>query len=436
MLFIGNQELTSSYARAKFVSGLTISLALIYHVVIQWWFFYLKVMPMFYYNFLSIAIFAALFAAVFRVKSFAPMFFIALIEIIAHQLLAEYFLSSETCFRFFILMMGLLPFLLLEKHLFISVIIAILSSSVFIFLENFHFIAKYEISDHLIYTIKFVNIALTISLIIFILCVSMQIVYKTEANLKSKNENLKKEIKMAATIQQNFFKQNISGIKNFQIAYYSKPMAGVSGDLLDFFSTGERLDGLGIFDVSGHGISSGLVTMLVKNIIHQEFYTKESMDLWEILNNINGRVIEEKGDIENYLTGIIIRTNPTGLEISIAGHPRPIIYRHKTGICEFLKLKEEPDGPCLIGMPGVDVHYTSEFIEFEENDELFLYSDGLIDFENEKRENFGKNRLLDLIYQTANLPPKAQAVEIEKKLAMFQGRAPQFDDVTFIILKK
>ena len=64
------------------------------------------------------------------------------------------------------------------------------------------------------------------------------------------------------------------------------------------------------------------------------------MDLWEILNNINGRVIQEKGDIENYLTGILIKTNKENIEVAIAGHPRPIFYHHKTGICEFLQMKK------------------------------------------------------------------------------------------------
>lgn len=101
MIFIGNQELTSSYARAKFVSGLIATVALIYHVVIQWCFFRLKVMPMFYYNFLSIAVFVSIFIAIFHVKSFVALFFVAHAEIIVHQILAEYFLSSGTCFRFF-----------------------------------------------------------------------------------------------------------------------------------------------------------------------------------------------------------------------------------------------------------------------------------------------------------------------------------------------
>lgn len=434
MLFIGNQELTSSYARAKFVSGFTDVFALLYHIMIQIWFLQIKVMPMFFYNIISVSVFVVLLILIFHVKSYVVLFFIAYIEVVCHQILAEYYLGTETSFHFFILMMGLLPFLVFEKKFFISAPTALFSSLIFIALEYIKFVPKYEIADNIITAIKFVNITISVLVIVFMLCIFTIIVYNIEDNLETKNANLEKEIKMAAVIQRSFFKQNISEINNYQVSYYSKPMAGVSGDLFDFFRTGENIDGLGVFDVSGHGISSGLVTMLVKNIIHQEFYTKEKMDLWEILNNINGRVIEEKGDIENYLTGILLRTNQNNIEIAIAGHPKPIIYHHKTGICEFLQLKNESIG--AIGIPGFPAYYTSELINFENGDELFIYTDGLVDTTNERKESFGKDRLLNLIYRVSNMPVKTQAEEIEKKLAMFQGRAPQTDDVTFIIIKK
>lgn len=434
MFFLGNQEIASSYARAKFVSAFTDFFALIYHVVIQVFFLQFRVMPMFFYNIISVAIFVLLLFAIYRVKSFIILFFIAYIEVMCHQILAEYFMGSETCFHYFVLMMGLLPFLVFEKKLIVATIVSVISSVIFIILESISFTPKYIVSLNIVNTLKYLNMTITIIVIIFMVGIFTISVYKIEDNLEAKNRGLEKEIRMASVIQQNFFKQDVSQINNFDLAFYSKPMAGVSGDLYDFFRTGSNLEGLGIFDVSGHGISSGLVTMLVKNIIHQEFYTKEKMDLWEILNNINGRVIQEKGDIENYLTGILIKTNKENIEVAIAGHPRPIFYHHKTGICEFLQMKKESVG--AIGIPGFPVYYTSQVYNFEEGDELFIYSDGLVDTVNERKEDFGKDRLLNLIYRVCDMPAKMQMVEVEKQIAMFQGRAPQKDDLTFIILKK
>ena len=103
MLFIGNQELTSSYARAKFVSGFTDVFALLYHIMIQIWFLQIKVMPMFFYNIISVSVFVVLLILIFHVKSYVVLFFIAYIEVVCHQILAEYYLGTETSFHFFIL---------------------------------------------------------------------------------------------------------------------------------------------------------------------------------------------------------------------------------------------------------------------------------------------------------------------------------------------
>ena len=88
-------------------------------------------------------------------------------------------------------------------------------------------------------------------------------------------QTMEKEISLAAFVQKSFTKNKLPKLKGFEVSYYSKAMAGVSGDMFDFYTNGNNLDGLGVFDVSGHGIASGLVTMLVRNIIQQEFYQNE-----------------------------------------------------------------------------------------------------------------------------------------------------------------
>ena len=73
---------------------------------------------------------------------------------------------------------------------------------------------------------------------------------------------------------------------------------------------------------------------------------------------------------------------------------------------------------------------------FKQEGYLKGYSDGHVDTVNERKEDFGKERLLNLIYRVCDMPAKMQMVEVEKQIAMFQGRAPQKDALTFIILKK
>jgi sigma-B regulation protein RsbU (phosphoserine phosphatase) len=70
-------------------------------------------------------------------------------------------------------------------------------------------------------------------------------------------------------------------------------MSGVSGDLYDFYQKEGRLTGLSLFDVSGHGIASGLITLLARSVILRVFMEAGTARLGEVRQKINSQLIEE-----------------------------------------------------------------------------------------------------------------------------------------------
>ncbi|WP_074644039.1 PP2C family protein-serine/threonine phosphatase [Treponema bryantii] len=389
---------------------------------------------MFYYNFVSITIFTLILIFVPRLKSFVFVYNIGLLEVIVHQIMADYYLGSYSSFHSFILLMGLLPFLIFENKKRYALPITALSSLLYIYFSCRNIEAHAQVTAGTLFGIRCMNITITVFIILFVVLIYTRVVYRIEYYLKNHSDSLENEIKMAAIIQQNFFRQEIENIKKYEVGYFSRPMVGVSGDLYDFYKTGEKLDGLGVFDVSGHGISSGLVTMLVKNIIHQEFYNQPDVELWEIVNKINDRVIEEKGEIQNYLTGILVRLYENKFELVDAGHPAPILYKKKTGECSFVQLGEKAVG--VIGIAGFPVYYESLYYDFEDGDELILFSDGVIDIKNEKDEYFGKERLLEAAKLNIEKSAAEQVSFIANSIYSFCGTREQNDDLTIIVLKK
>ena len=428
------KSLTSSYERAKLVSLFVTLASLLYHTTICIVFYFINVKQMFFYNFVSISFFLFILFLVPRIKSYILPYMLAFAEVLVHQILADYFLGSYSSFHSFILLLGLLPFIIFENKKRYALPVTILSSLIYIYFSCRNIEAHADVSSGIIFAIRCINISITVFIIIFVILIYTRIVYKIEYYLQRHNETLENEIKMAAVIQQNFFRQEVENIKKYEVAYFSRPMVGVSGDLYDFYKNGEKLDGLGIFDVSGHGISSGLVTMLVKNIIHQEFYKQQELELWEIVNNINDRVIEEKGDIQNYLTGILIRLYENKFELVDAGHPAPILYKKKTGECSFVELSKKSVG--VIGIADFPVFYESIFYDFEDGDELILYSDGVIDIKNDKDEYFGKERLLDAVKVNIEKSAAEQVGFIANNIYSFCASREQTDDITIIVLKK
>ncbi len=427
-------SLTSSSQRARLVSFFAASCSLLYHIAICIIFYKIGIKPMFYYNFVSITVFSLILFIIPRVKSYVLAYNIALVEVIIHQTFADYYLGSYCSFHSFILLLGLLPFLVFENKKKFALPITILTSLIYIYFSCRTIPASAFVLPETLFRIRCMNITLTVFIICFVILIYTRVVFRIEYYLKRHSETLENEIQMAAIIQQNFFKQKINDIKNYELSYFSRPMVGVSGDVYDFYKSGDLLDGLGIFDVSGHGISSGLVTMLVKNIIHQEFYNQKNLELWEILNKINDRVIEEKGNIQNYLTGVLVRLYEDKFELVDAGHPAPILYKKSTGKCEYLKLGENSAG--AIGIAGFPVYYESLFYDFEEGDELVLYSDGVIDIKNDKEEYFGRERLLDAVKINIEKPATEQIGFIANSIYSFCGSREQNDDLTVIVLKK
>ena len=430
----GLNRLTSSYERARLVSLFVTICSLVYHVSICIFFYAVNIKQMFVYNFVSISVFLFILFLIPRLKSYILPYMLAFVEIVFHQVLADYFLGSYSSFHSFILLMGLLPFLIFENKKRYALPITIVSSLLYIFFSCRTIEAHALVSQATLFGIRCMNITITVFMIIFVVLIYTRVVYRIEYYLKNHSDSLENEIKMAAVIQQNFFRQEIDNIKKYEVAYFSRPMFEVSGDLYDFYKTGEKLDGLGVFDVSGHGISSGLVTMLVKNIIHQEFYKEKDEELWEIVNKINDRVIEEKGEIQNYLTGVLVRLYEDKFELVDAGHPAPILYKKKTGECNYVKLGERAVG--AIGIAGFPVYYESLFYDFEDGDELILFSDGVVDIKNENEEYFGKDRLLEAAKINIGKPAAEQVSFIANSIYSFCGSREQNDDLTIIVLKK
>ncbi len=430
----GLNSLNSSYQRARLVSFFVTACSLLYHITICIFFYAIGIKQMFYYNFISISVFLLIMFLIPRLKSLVPSYYLALVEVIVHQVLADYYLGSYSSFHSFILLLGLLPFLVFENKKKYALPVTIISTILYIYFSCRTIEPHSDVSAPILFAVRCMNITITVLIIIFMILIYTRVVYRIEYYLKNHSDSLENEIKMAAVIQQNFFRQEIDNIKKYEVAYFSRPMVGVSGDLYDFYKSGEKLDGLGVFDVSGHGISSGLVTMLVKNIIHQEFYNQTESELWEIVNKINDRVIEEKGEIQNYLTGVLVRLYENKFELVDAGHPAPILYKKKSGECDYVKLGERAVG--AIGIAGFPVYYESLFYDFEDGDELILFSDGVIDIKNDQEEYFGKERLLEAVKLNIGKPAAEQVSFIANSIYSFCGSREQNDDLTIIVLKK
>lgn len=258
--------------------------------------------------------------------------------------------------------------------------------------------------------------------------------------LERRQAQADRDMELAVYVQKSFYPQNFDFL-GWDVAVSFNPCSGVSGDLYDFYVLEGMLRGFGLFDVSGHGISSGLVTMLAKNAIFHSFLSTLPLTMNEAMKVVNKQVIQVKGEIENYLTGCLFRIEketPNVVEFVNAGAPHPIYKSHnKKKKADFLLPDPSKPHYGMLGVPGLEVEFQSVKKKLKKGDTLVLYTDGITESENAEGEAFGKERMLEVLDE---IPNSATAQEVAdaymSKLKSFIGDKPVNDDITILVLKK
>ena len=267
------------------------------------------------------------------------------------------------------------------------------------------------------------------------------------ANMRLVNEldRADNDLTMAAIVQQKFFPKPENRFNDWDFAVEYNPLSKVSGDLFDFYSDDFEpiLDGFSIFDASGHGVAAALVTMLSKNIIHQAFYNSmaKKTPLKKAMEEVNDTFIDEKGDIENYLTGLMLRfkeldSESSDVEMAIAGHSYPVLYSADT--CDMVDLKKRVEGIHYgaVGMAEMLVDYADLNFVMKKNDVLLCFTDGITETENDNNEEFGRARLEVLLKEINQSSAEDIIKIIKQRLNEFRGSAPLKDDISMIVFKR
>ena len=265
------------------------------------------------------------------------------------------------------------------------------------------------------------------------------------------NERLEKDkrhaemdLEMAALVQRNFFPKPNKNFKGWEISVCYSPQTKVSGDFYDYYNYNDILNGLSIFDVSGHGLSASLVTMLSKNIISRVFQTgfRRNEPVDKVLTKINNMILSEKGNIENYMTGILCRftenedSTKCSVELGNAGHPYPLKFSvHDKEIYE-LKGNDGKKHYGAIGMKGITVSFARSNFFMATGDILILYTDGITEATNKKYEQFGLEYIKDIVKKNHARSADEIAGLIIEKLEEFTEYKPLEDDITLIVAKR
>jgi serine phosphatase RsbU (regulator of sigma subunit) len=243
------------------------------------------------------------------------------------------------------------------------------------------------------------------------------------------------DMTLASHVQRAFLPETPQDLSDWDVAVYFRPVSNVSGDCYDFYVKEKHLRGVSIYDVSGHGLSSGLLTMIVKPTTMRWFHQMPKHSLGRILSKVNESIVSEFSVLENYITGAILRLEEDQIEYVNAGHPELIIKR--AGESKSQLIQDEDTG--VKGQPiGLSRNYPYRSISFpsKSGDTLLLYTDCIVEACDNKNRSFGLPRLLESFDNAPNTSANDILDYIMYTFFSNINTEDVEDDITIMILKK
>ncbi|WP_353617441.1 fused response regulator/phosphatase [Tropicibacter sp. R15_0] len=235
--------------------------------------------------------------------------------------------------------------------------------------------------------------------------------------LQEIHEAIDKDLRQARTIQQSLVPERVCETATSRVSLLLRPCGHVGGDLVGMFRPGYDRLGLYNIDVSGHGITSAMVTARVagylsSNFPDQNIALEKRFDRFyamrepaETARLLNQRLVADPG-VEEYLTMAYVAVDlQTGrVRMVQAGHSPPMVLR-ANGQVDFVG-----DGGLPIGL--VDhVDYDQHEFRLESGDMLLLYSDGFTEAVMKNGEMLGEDGLAQLFIEAAKCGQGSDLVE-------------------------
>lgn len=256
---------------------------------------------------------------------------------------------------------------------------------------------------------------------------AVEVLKSFKQELEKKQLSMAKDLRLAKNIQKGLIPEIIPDWNGIQFWTAFTPMQEVSGDYYDYFPYNMDKLGVAVCDVSGHGVPAAFITALSK-LLFSNFKKPKPSETFKLINRELLDLVKQQG----YTTCVYVLIHDDYKVLySVAGHPRPILFRAKTNRAEIC----EGDGTFLGMFPDAGDTFRDLQIQLEPGDKLFLYTDGLTEAENDKGLAFGEERLIQMIESTSEKSIQETVETILSNHKEFTMGTDPMDDITLLGLQ-
>ncbi|MFQ5865056.1 MAG: PP2C family protein-serine/threonine phosphatase [bacterium] len=248
----------------------------------------------------------------------------------------------------------------------------------------------------------------------------------------AERERLLKELEIARSVQMRFLPQSVPTFPNLEIASICRPAMEVGGDYYDFIRDGNQCLSIVIGDVSGKGVSAAFYMTMAKGIIKTLSKSKKSPK--GLLTEMNA-IFYENAPRDVFISVIYGQFNMKDkmLTFARAGHNPLIVRKSVIGQPELLN----PKG-IAIGLESGQLFSTTieeKSLSIEPEDVFVFYTDGICESMNKKGEEFGEERLQQIISRNAHHSAQTILDKITEEINKFARNTTPHDDFTMVVVK-
>lgn len=240
-------------------------------------------------------------------------------------------------------------------------------------------------------------------------------------------KRIEAQLEIARQVQLELLPDRDPTLENFDMSAYVFPTEEVSGDYYDWVKIFDDQIGIIVADAVGKGMPAALLMSFLRASLRAGVQVGYAPHIaMSKVNNLLWDSVEEHQFI-TAIYGILDETNRTFV-FSNAGHNPPLLMS-ADGEHRYIEYGDTP-----LGM-FYDARFHQHFIRFDRGQTMVIYTDGITEATNDAGEEYGQQRLAEIVHSGLELPAKKLIDHIRKDVADFTGRKFLDDDGTLFIVK-
>lgn len=263
----------------------------------------------------------------------------------------------------------------------------------------------------------------------------MAVKFKGAQESLIEQEKIQKEIQVAKEIQHTLLPKEVPATEGFDIASLYRSAKEVGGDYYDVIKIGPNLIGVIIADVSGKGVPGSLVMTITRTVMRLIAIKNKSAK--SVLTKVNNFVKEDmkKGMFVTCFY-LVLDSITRRINFASAGHEPLILFRAKENKVYYIKPKGFPLGISLNDDDLFRNVMVEEELKLQKDDMIVIYTDGITEAMNGKRELYGEKRFVECIKKYGTLTANEFIANLDREIKEFTQGYPQNDDITIVAIKE